>query len=188
MVGRRGEQWRHGRGLGAPGGGATVHENAFRGSGRTRLGETNAMEGSPPRVDDGEEKPDGGGANSARWERAGEAEAYLWLEANLAARARGSRGGGGCPVRFGREVGGGPDGWGPPVSGSGRQGRCWAAAWAEAGRGGGAAAGLGREAGPERALAPFLFLFFNRFLLFISCSKTQTKTSKQIKQKISAAA
>ena len=75
MVGRRGEQWRHGRGLGAPGGGATVHENAFRGSGRTRLGETNAMEGSPPRVDDGEEKPDGGGGevdgggvNSARWE------------------------------------------------------------------------------------------------------------------------
>jgi len=40
-----------------------------------------------------------------------------------------------------------------------RLGRCWAAE----GRGEGAAAGLGREAGLERALAPLFFFFLTDF-------------------------
>ena len=51
--------------LGAPGGGATGLGWPSRGHGRARLGETSAMEASPPRDDDGDEKLDGGGADSA---------------------------------------------------------------------------------------------------------------------------
>ena len=49
----------------ARGDGELGHQGARQGHGCARLGEANAMEASPPRDDDGDEKLDGGGADSA---------------------------------------------------------------------------------------------------------------------------
>jgi len=50
---------------GARGDGELGHRGARQGHGCARLGEANAMEASPPRDDDGDEKLDGGCADSA---------------------------------------------------------------------------------------------------------------------------
>jgi len=103
------------------------------------------------------------------------------------------------------EVGGDPDGWGPPVSGSGRYrlgaaaaarlGRCWAVrergaaaaarlgrCWAVRERGEGRGAGRWAESRPRWGFSPFFSFFF-----YLSCSKTKQNKHKQInkiKQKL----
>jgi len=98
----------------------------------------------------------------------------------------GNRGGAAAaPVRTGREVGGGPDRWDPPVSGSGRQwaGAGGAAAGAQvllgrglgrAGRGGGAGRGWA-AAGPGEGSPFYSFSFF---LNFLAPKQSKTSTSK----------
>ena len=54
--------------LGARRGGGSRREKAGQGHQRVWRGEANAMEGSPPRNDDGKEKPDGGGFRRRRRE------------------------------------------------------------------------------------------------------------------------
>jgi len=58
-----GRQWRHGRRAGARRGGGSQREKARQGQQRVRLGEANAMRGSPSRNVDDKEKLDGGGAD-----------------------------------------------------------------------------------------------------------------------------
>ena len=65
-AGRRDERrWRHWRRAGARRCGDAGHEKARQGHGRARLDATSAMAGLPPRNDEGKEKLDGGGADSA---------------------------------------------------------------------------------------------------------------------------
>jgi len=114
-------------------------------------------------------------------------------------RGRGSRGVGGLPIRFGQEVRGGPDGWGPPVGEWRRErgARCWVRLGLRAGELGRAAQvaerereergrGLGRWAegkpAQEEGVAHFLFQKEIDSPIFVLVSKLKQAQANKIKQ------
>ena len=202
--------------LGARRGGGSRRGEARQGHQRVRLGEANAMEGSPSRNVDGKEKLDGGGADFDEFGGGAAEYGELAARASREACGRGQKlfkGAGeprfacgseterrrGCPVRFGREVEGGSDGWGPPVSGWRWEqgcGRCCSAAAGLAREMGHVAhsgkRGDGRGAGAGPGRCPFFFLFQKQIaspIFFLVSKQKPSATKHKINQaKTNAAA